>query len=475
VGSGDRHATSDGHGKGLELGAGTHLPAFDPMMLFHRPVPIKTAAEVVMQPTPAPRSCPANPEYEALIDAAARNIYEPKTLGDVNTLKHIHDCDIASRDDVYKFVDLSLSISGDRYGHAMQPAEARQFEKVTNGGYTGIGLEIIPAQKAGVPNAPATTLVQRPVPGRSAEKADFQPGDAILTVDGKDVHRLPPEDIADLITAGKPGSHVEIVVDRHGEKLKKDVTREAIVAPPVVHDSDLGDGIAYIKIDNFANSTEAQQLEAAMDRHKDAKAFVVDVRDNPGGLVDQSIKSAELFVKSGVLMTFRSRVDSSPDRPAYNDVTFKLNETGRQQISVESASGKSSVTNFQRLPNKAGERPVVVLTNEKSASAAEIFTGAVHDSGHDTTIGTTTFGKGIGQNIIKNIAGGGYLKVTSLRYMTPSGQWPGDADTHKYGLKADIPVQNAPGTAFGSAADAQLNTAVANLKSRLELARRPGP
>jgi len=470
----NRHDASDGQGKTSDHAAGTQAPVFDPMTLFHRPVPIKTAAEALAAANAAPapdktsKTCPANPEYEALIDAAARNIYEPKDLGDINSLKHKFDCDIHSRDDVYKFADASLWAAGDGYAHAMQPAEAKQFDRQLNGKFTGIGLEIAPAKAAGYADAPSNTVVNRPLPGKPAEQAGFQKGDAIVKVDGTDVHALPPADVANRITDGVPGSKVDIVIDRQGTQLEKIVTRQAIVAEPVVHDKDLGDGIAYIKIDNFGNSTEAAQLEAALDRQKNARAFVIDVRDNPGGLVDQSLKSAQLFVKSGVLMTSKQRYNSDPSKPGYNNVIDRITPTGLEHVVTDSATGESHTYNSGRLPYKIGDRPVIVLTNEKSASASEIFTGAVHDTAHDTTLGTTTFGKGIGQNVIKGIDGGGYLKITALHYLTPSGAWPGDADKHKYGLKEDIHVENPPGTVLGSPADTQLNTAVAVVKDRLQ-------
>ncbi|MBS1995807.1 MAG: PDZ domain-containing protein [Cyanobacteria bacterium SZAS LIN-2] len=455
---------------------GNEAPVFDPMSIFSKPVPRSGSLDGKLALSPQANldpKCPSNPDYIAFIDAAARNIYDPKELGDIESLKHRYDCDIRSTADVFKYADQSLAVTGDRFNHAMSPAEAKQFDRVVAGSYTGIGLEIVPAEAAGGSNV-AATLVKRPVPGRPAEQAGLQPGDAILEIDGKDVHTMSPAEISDRITNGRPGTQVDIVVDRKGERVEKLVTRQAIEAPPVVHDQDLGDGIAYIKIDNFGTSTEAAQLAEAMDKHKNARAFVVDVRDNPGGLVDQSLKSAELFVKSGVLMTSRQRHDSSPAAPSYDETTYEATSQGLNVSSFNTASQQRSRFTDSRLPYKAADRPVVVLTNGKSASASEIFTGALHDTAHDTVIGTTTFGKGIGQSLVKNVAAGGYLKVTSLHYLTPSGFWPGDADKNKFGIKEDIHIDNPEGAKPLSADDAQLSGAVAYLKTRLLQARPAG-
>jgi carboxyl-terminal processing protease len=166
-------------------------------------------------------------------------------------------------------------------------------------------------------------------------------------------------------------------------------------------------------------------------------------------------------------MTSRQRHDSSPAKPSYDETTYEATPQGLNVSMFNTASRENSRYTDSRLPYKAADRPVVVLTNGKSASASEIFTGALHDTAHDTVIGTTTFGKGIGQSLVKNVAAGGYLKVTSLHYLTPSGIWPGDADKNKIGLKEDIHIDNPDGAQPLSADDAQLSGAVAYLKSRL--------
>jgi carboxyl-terminal processing protease len=455
-------------------------PAFDPMILFqhykHAKVDLTTPVELHGGNAATVKSCPASPDYDKYIDVAARFIYDPKALGNIADLEHKYDCDIHTTDDIFKYASQALTVTGDAYDYVMPPAEARDFEKAQTGGYAGIGLSIVPAAAVLGPMAaargPGATVIQAVTPGKSAQKAGLEVGDALLEIDGLDVHALGPKDTSDLITNGRPGSKVDIVVDRKGQRVEKLVTREEIESAPVVHDKDLGDGIAYIKIDTFNNNKEAAQLAAAMDKYKNARAFVIDVRDNRGGLVDQALASAALFVKDGTLMTTRERHDSPPTKPVYDEKTYVLGKNTMITTATRSDTGEKVPKIENRQPYKAGERPVVVLTNGYSASASEIFSGALHDTAHDTVIGTTSLGKGIGQVLVKNMPDDGYLKVTNLRYLTPAGNWPGPGTgdkTHpEYGLKPDKEIADPAESDKGTAADGQLNYSVDFLKHKLQ-------
>ncbi|MBU6451483.1 MAG: PDZ domain-containing protein [Cyanobacteria bacterium REEB67] len=415
----------------------------------------------------AQASCPASPDYQAYIDAAARNIYDPRRLGDLNALEHKFDCNIHNAGDVFTYANSGLAVTGDRFNHALPPSEVRALQRAMDGGYAGIGLELDSAGGQGQNSDVATTVVKRPIPGRPAEAAGIIAGDAIVKVDNKDVHNLNSSDIAALITNGQAGSQVDLVVDRNGQRIERLITRQEIETP-VVHDKDLGDGIAYIEVDNFGSGKTSSELAAAIDRHDDAKAFVVDIRNNPGGLVDEALQSAELFVPAGRLMTTTERLDSDPRAPLYVKKAYDLQNNGLTVGKQLSDGSALNADHYGRRPYKIAGRPVALLTNGESASASEIFTGALHDTAHDTVIGTTTYGKGIGQNFVKGMPDGGWLKVTGLHYLTPSGQWPGDADKNRIGLKADLNVTNPDGAKFLSPQDRQLNTAVSFLKDSLK-------
>ena len=126
-----------------------------------------------------------------------------------------------------------------------------------------------------------------------------------------------------------------------------------------------------------------------------------------------------------------------------------------------------------RYAYNVGDRPVVLLQNGNSASAAEIFTGALHDTGKITTLGEKSFGKGIGQTIIPYMPHGTDLKITSLHYNTPSGLWPGDAGKNKIGIQPDIVVKQPEGAKLGSPEDLQLAEAVKLLKQKLAAPAHP--
>ncbi len=425
----------------------------------------------------ASKPCPPNPDYDQYIDTASRYIYDPKQLGNISGLEHKYDCSIKSNEDVFTYANIALGVTGDRFDHAMDPAEVKEFEKMQRGAYSGVGMEIVPTMLGGRPNPAAAVGGDHPAgdivitnvnPGKAAAAAGLKAGDSLVSVDGKDVRDINPVDLADLISSNKPGTKLHVVVDRHGERVEKTVTTQELTSPPVVHDKAIDKDIAYIKIDNFSSETTSKQLAAAMDKHKNAKAFVIDVRDNPGGLVDESLKSAALFVKDGTLMTSRQRMDSPADKPVYADMKVVLNAKNMVTNSVESDNGAKSTEQETRMPYMADGRPVVLLTNGNSASGAEIFTGALHDTAHDTTVGDTTFGKGIGQVVLKPMPDGGYLKVTALHYLTPAGNWPGDADKHRIGLPPDKPVPNLPGVEPGSVLDTQLQTAVDLLHQKIQ-------
>jgi carboxyl-terminal processing protease len=409
--------------------------------------------------------CGASAEYMKYVETAARRMYDPESLGNIAALDHKYDCQIHSGKDVIGFADQAMAVSGDRFNHVMAGSEINSFNRSSAGGYTGIGLIVENAKSPAAQGG--SVLVDHPVPGRAAEAAGLKAGDAIMAVNGKDTSHMTMTQVTDILTGGAPGSKVDIVVDRAGQKIERQIERQTIESP-VVHDSDLGNGVAYIEIDNFASKKTVSELAAAIDRHKDARGFVVDVRNNPGGYIDQSLQSAALFVPHGTLMTTRERVDSDPANPQYINKTYGLDQNS-MTIDLTTSDGKKLPTGHDvRAPYMIAGRPVVVLTNGESASAAEIFTGALHDTAGDATLGTTTFGKGIGQDYVKNMPDGGWLKVTSLRYLTPSGKWPGDASSNRIGLAPDYYSQNLAGAPIGTAQDKQLASAYNYLRARIK-------
>jgi len=457
----------------VELAQSSTPAPFDPFALLQnygssRISSLRVAPPLDISVSASGQICEASPAYEKYLDLAAHKIFEPKALGNLNLLRHQYDCDIHTTNDVFNYVNKALSVSDDKYTRALSPAEVAQYRRASDGGYAGIGVSILPALRLGIQNSAGDMVIQQTAAGKSAQKAGLLAGDSLISIDGQDVRSASMPQIAALIDHGAPGTKVDIVVDRNGQKVEKLVPREAIESPPVVHAVDEGDGVVYIKIDTFLDKNESSQLQSAMEKNANARAFIVDLRNNGGGQVDQALHSAELFINHGRLMSSRQRLDSAPEKPVYSDNDYVLGAGGLTESSVRSDNGKVTSLLQNRLPDLAGERPVVLLTNGDTASASEIFAGALHDTGHATILGAPTRGKGIAQEAYFNMPDGGYLEVTSTRYKIPSGRWLGDDNKQKYPLQPDLPVGMAAGTAFGSASDNQLSSAMTYIKTKLQ-------
>jgi len=316
--------------------------------------------------------------------------------------------------------------------------------------------------------------IEKVTPNTPADRANLKTDDIITAIDGHSVQGKDAFDVAhDLQGAAK--TTVELSIVRNGENVNVPIVRDIYDNPDVSEPKDMGNGVTYIRVYSFGSNSTGAQLRDAMNKMPDTKSFVIDVRGNTGGYISSAIDSAELFVKKGTLMTKQERLDSDVTQPIYQDTVYELDDSNlltSVKTRFNSAISQDLVDNSmqsvpsdgtrpsQRFAYAVGDRPVVLLVNGDSASAAEIFEGAVHDSGNVTTLGTRSFGKGIGQSIFPNMPGGTVLKVTSLEYKTPSGKWPGDGNSHKHGLDPDIPVKNPLGVRFESDQDLQLQAAV---------------
>src|SRR5262249_421041 len=161
----------------------------------------------------------------------------------------------------------------------------------------------------------------------------------------------------------------------------------------------------------------------------------VDLRENPGGVMDAAISGSELFINNGTILTSRERADSDPKHPEYTMNRYGVSPTKELVTEWKEGTPQPAPTESDRLPNVLGDRKLYVLQNGNSASSAEIMIGALHDSAHAKTIGDPSFGKGIYQLDSPNVAGGASVHVTIGHYQTPSGYWPGDAHKHKHPIQ----------------------------------------
>jgi carboxyl-terminal processing protease len=273
----------------------------------------------------------------------------------------------------------------DPHSSYMPAEEFQVFESDTEGEFGGIGIE--------VENRNDQLVVLSPIEGSPAERAGIRSGDLIVSVDGKDPGSEPLDKLVKRLR-GAAGSHVKMGVRRAGvaEILTFDLTREVIRVPSVASKL-LVDRVAYVRVKQFQERTHDELLEAAAKLRARAggrlTGVILDLRADPGGLVDQAADVADEFLDEGVIYTARHRE--------------------RIVDEVKARAGGAFV-----------REPCVVLVNQWTASASELVAGALQDHKRGTVVGERTFGKGSVQAIL-SLPGGAGMRLTISRYYTPSG------------------------------------------------------
>ena len=283
---------------------------------------------------------------------------------------------------------------GDKYTYYMPKENLRQYLTNTNGNFDGVGIEIHTTQNGEV-------VISSVMPGQPAETAGLQAGDVIIGVDGEDMKGKLLSDVAARIH-GEKGTAVTIRVQR-GDEEKEFTMERATVEVESVSSHMMENKIGYISINGFKENTYSQFKEALTALQKDGmKGLILDLRDNPGGLVRSVYEIGDELLPEGTMVY---TLDKKQNR---NDL---------------------------KCDEKYLDIPLVVLVNENSASASEIFAGAVKDYEIGTIVGTTTYGKGIVQSI-RQLSDGSAVKLTTAKYFTPKGN-----DIHKVGITPDVEVK----------------------------------
>jgi carboxyl-terminal processing protease len=273
----------------------------------------------------------------------------------------------------------------DPHSSYMPPDEFQAFESDTEGEFGGIGIE--------VENRNDQLVVLAPIEGSPAERAGVQSGDLIVSVDGKDPGSEPLDKLVKRLR-GAPGSHVKVGMRRAGvaDILTFDLAREIIHVPSVASKLLVG-RVAYVKVKQFQERTHDELLAAAAKVRSRAggplSGIILDLRADPGGLVDQAADVADEFLDEGVIYTARHREHIVDE--------------------VRARAGGAFV-----------REPCVVLVNQWTASASELVAGALQDHKRATVVGERTFGKGSVQAIV-SLPGGAGMRLTISRYYTPSG------------------------------------------------------
>lgn len=318
-----------------------------------------------------------------------------KTMVDAS---YLYDVDEESmRDGIYKGFIASL---GDPYTVYYTEEEYKELQESSSGEYVGVGVQIS--------QDPSTNLITviRVFRGSGAEEAGLLAGDVLYKVDDEDITT---EDINNVVAKirGDEGTTVKLEVYREssGGFVALDVERRS-VSMDTVEWKMLENGIGYLQITEFDGVTYSQFTEALTDlKSQGMKGLLLDLRDNPGGRLDQVVEITDDFLTEGVI------------------------------VSTKDKNGQGST--YEADEELAFDGPVSVLVNGNSASASEILAGALKDYGRAKIVGTTTFGKGIVQNIYP-LGDGTAMKVTVSDYYTPNG-----TSIHKIGIDPDVAVEKS--------------------------------
>lgn len=312
----------------------------------------------------------------------------------------------------------------------LDPESFREMNIDTHGEFGGLGLEV--TMENGV------IRIVAPIDDTPAHKAGLKSGDLIISMDGVQVKGLSLGESVSLMR-GKPGSEIVLTIVRKDRPEPFEVTlKRAIIQLESVRAELLETGFGYVRVIQFqigtATSLRQQLARLAREAGTALKGLVLDLRDNPGGVLDGAIQVSDTFLRDGLIVSTRGRAEDS-------EVTF-------------SASPKDYLN----------DAPLVVLVNGGSASASEIVAGALQDHGRALILGTTTFGKGSVQTILPMLNGAA-LKLTTARYYTPN-----DRSIQATGITPDVVSQPAESsqTPDGDASRLRESDLAGHLENELE-------
>lgn len=290
---------------------------------------------------------------------------------------------------------------GDPYTDYLNISDSAQLNENIDASFEGIGAEV---QKQG-----DYIMIVSPIAGSPAEKAGLLPNDIILKVDDKELTGLSLNEAVSFIR-GEKGTEAVLTIQRGDNTFEITVTRDTIPVETVVYNLDEEDPtVGYIAITNFSTPTYDELVAAIEDlRSQGATSFVMDVRQNPGGLLQSAIDISNMFLEDG-------------------DIIVQTEERGQSAVPVaanDAAQGDFQVT-----------EPVVLLVDGGSASASEILAGALRQSADIPIVGSTTFGKGTVQSVLP-FEDNSELKITIGKWLTPNGDW-----IHEKGIEPDKAVE----------------------------------
>ncbi|KRH96037.1 MULTISPECIES: carboxyl-terminal processing protease CtpA [Cylindrospermopsis] len=332
----------------------------------------------------------------------------------------------------YKVVRDMLKSLDDPFTRFLDPDQYRSLQVNTSGELTGIGLQIALNSETGI------LEVITPIQGSPAERAGLKPRDRILQIEGLSTENITLDEAAARMR-GPIGTVVTLLIGREGQPNQEVVlVRDRIELNPVLADLRLspeGMPIGYIRLSQF-NANAALELANAINSMEEqgSTAYILDLRNNPGGLLKAGIEVARQWLDSGM-------------------VVYTVNRQGIQG-------------SFEAFGPALTQDPLVILVNQGTASASEILAGALQDNGRAELVGETTFGKGLIQSLFQLTDGSG-LAVTIAKYETPNHR-----DINKLGIKPDVEVKQSMirREQVGSSDDKQYQAALEILNKKLLIA-----
>ena len=317
----------------------------------------------------------------------------------INLRKEVLSKTYADSNEAYDAIRDMLSNLDDSYTRFLEPKEFNQMRIDTSGELTGVGIQIVKDKESD------DLIIISPIEGTPAFDAGIKARDKILSIDDISTEGMNIEDAVKLIR-GQRGTKVKLEILRGSQSFFKTLSREKIEIKSVsskVNQTKNGLSIGYVRIKQFNANASKETRDAIKDLEtKKVAGYVLDLRSNPGGLLESSIDISRHFINKGVIVSTVSKDG--------------LKETKKG--------------NGQALTKK----PLVVLVNEGSASASEIVSGAIKDNKRGKLVGKKTFGKGLVQSMRTLVDGSG-LTVTVAKYLTPNG-----TDINKSGIIPDIEV-----------------------------------
>ncbi len=299
----------------------------------------------------------------------------------------------------------------DPHSDYLLPEDFSDLQEHTTGKFGGLGIEV------GIEDG--LIKVVSPIDDTPAEKAGIKSGDFIISLDGEPVREMSLTNAIDKMR-GEPGTDIELSIRREGEtELLDFVLTRAEIKVASVRSEDLGDGIGYLRITQFQDKSGRETLSAikklqdkATNNKTPLKGLILDLRNNPGGVLDAAVEVSDAFLSSGLIVYTEGRISESDFRYSASPTTIAANI------------------------------PLIVLINGGSASASEIVAGALQDHKRAIIVGTQSFGKGSVQSVLP-IGGDKAIKLTTARYFTPRGR-----SIQAQGIQPDVHVEQSEVTTY---------------------------